>query len=95
MADGRASNGPAAASPTGRGAAAASPYVSGLRLLNSLTGTRDLFLPNSGGRAVNEYICGPTVYASAHLGHARNYVSFDVLRRVMEVRAADRRPSLD
>ena len=33
---------------------------------------------------VGWYICGPTVYDSSHLGHARNYVSFDILRRVLE-----------
>jgi cysteinyl-tRNA synthetase len=35
------------------------------------------------GNRVGWYICGPTVYDSAHMGHARNYVNFDVLRRVM------------
>ena len=30
------------------------------------------------------YICGPTVYNSAHLGHARTYVTFDVVRRILE-----------
>lgn len=30
------------------------------------------------------YTCGPTVYDSAHLGHARTYVSFDIIRRIME-----------
>ncbi len=29
------------------------------------------------------YSCGPTVYDSAHLGHARTYVSLDVIRRVL------------
>lgn len=32
---------------------------------------------------ISRYICGPTVYDSSHMGHARNYVNFDVLRRVM------------
>ncbi|KAH9322117.1 hypothetical protein KI387_016756, partial [Taxus chinensis] len=30
------------------------------------------------------YICGPTVYDSSHVGHARNYVTFDILRRILE-----------
>lgn len=33
---------------------------------------------------VKWYICGPTVYDSAHMGHARAYLSFDILRRVMK-----------
>jgi len=30
------------------------------------------------------YTCGPTVYDSSHLGHARNYVTTDILRRIMQ-----------
>ncbi|KAL4925600.1 tRNA synthetases class I (C) catalytic domain-containing protein [Aspergillus undulatus] len=33
---------------------------------------------------VTWYACGPTVYDDAHLGHARNYVSTDILRRIMK-----------
>lgn len=33
---------------------------------------------------VKWYICGPTVYDSSHMGHARAYLSFDILRRVMQ-----------
>lgn len=29
------------------------------------------------------YSCGPTVYDDAHLGHARNYVSADIIRRIL------------
>lgn len=29
------------------------------------------------------YQCGPTVYDESHMGHARTYVSFDILRRIM------------
>jgi hypothetical protein len=54
----------------------------GLRLLNSFTHAKQPFTPLAGNR-VGWYICGPTVYDASHLGHARNYVSFDVLRRVM------------
>jgi cysteinyl-tRNA synthetase len=33
--------------------------------------------------AVKAYICGPTVYDSAHLGHARAYITFDIIRRIL------------
>jgi len=36
------------------------------------------------GNTFTWYGCGPTVYDSAHLGHARNYVTTDVLRRIVE-----------
>ena len=32
---------------------------------------------------VTWYQCGPTVYDESHMGHARTYVSFDILRRIM------------
>ena len=54
-----------------------------LHTLNSLTGTKTPFLPLQ-PPSVSWYICGPTVYDSAHLGHARAYVTFDILRRIME-----------
>ena len=56
----------------------------GLSLRNSLTGKKDaLVLPE--GRPLTWYSCGPTVYDSAHLGHAQNYVSLDILHRVLTV----------
>ena len=30
------------------------------------------------------YACGPTVYDVSHMGHARNYITADVIRRVLE-----------
>ncbi|KAK6640914.1 hypothetical protein RUM44_012612 [Polyplax serrata] len=33
---------------------------------------------------VKWYICGPTVYDSAHVGHASSYVRFDIIRRILE-----------
>ncbi|KAK6746929.1 hypothetical protein RB195_000275 [Necator americanus] len=53
-----------------------------LHLYNSLTRRKDLFVPNN-GNTVKWYICGPTVYDSSHMGHARAYLSMDILRRVM------------
>lgn len=55
-----------------------------LRVWNSLTKSKVPFVPiDPNGRNVTWYACGPTVYDDAHLGHARNYVSTDILRRIM------------
>ncbi len=54
----------------------------GLVLYNSLTRKKDEFVPLQEGR-VGIYVCGPTVYGHAHLGHAKSYVSFDVLVRYL------------
>ena len=50
---------------------------------NSLTGTLEPFVPASGNRVL-WYTCGPTVYDACHMGHARAYLTFDILRRIME-----------
>jgi cysteinyl-tRNA synthetase len=54
-----------------------------LRLVDSLTERRKAVRP-SRGRTVGLYVCGPTVYDAAHVGHARTYLFFDVARRVLE-----------
>ena len=54
----------------------------GLKLYNSLTRKREEFKPLKKGK-VGIYVCGPTVYGDAHLGHAKSYVSFDVLVRYL------------
>ncbi|MGD8786445.1 MAG: cysteine--tRNA ligase [Phycisphaerales bacterium] len=54
----------------------------GLNLYNSLTRRKEEFVPVEEGK-VGVYICGPTVYSHAHLGHAKSYVSFDVLIRYL------------
>ncbi|ERE81061.1 cysteinyl-tRNA synthetase, cytoplasmic [Cricetulus griseus] len=53
-----------------------------LRLYNSLTRNKDVFIPQD-GKKVTWYCCGPTVYDASHMGHARSYISFDILRRVL------------
>ncbi|KAH7889094.1 tRNA synthetases class I (C) catalytic domain-containing protein [Phlebopus sp. FC_14] len=53
-----------------------------LKLYNSLTKSKTEFVPIN-GRLVKWYNCGPTVYDASHMGHARNYVTQDVLRRIM------------
>ena len=54
-----------------------------LKVFNSLTNTKDEFTPEL-APTVRWYSCGPTVYDVAHLGHARAYLTFDILRRIME-----------
>ncbi|KXL44778.1 hypothetical protein M433DRAFT_154866 [Acidomyces richmondensis BFW] len=56
-----------------------------LSIYNSLTRSKTPFVPvDREGKKINWYACGPTVYDDAHLGHARNYVSTDIIRRVLE-----------
>ncbi|KAK4622451.1 Cysteine--tRNA ligase [Fulvia fulva] len=55
-----------------------------LSVYNSLTRSKTPFVPiDPEGKKVGWYACGPTVYDDAHLGHARNYVSQDIIRRIM------------
>lgn len=54
----------------------------GLQLYNSLTRRKEQFEPLQEGK-VGIYVCGPTVYGHAHLGHAKSYVSFDILVRYL------------
>ncbi len=51
-----------------------------VRLYNTLTGQKEPFEPAEPDHA-RVYVCGPTVYDYAHLGHARCYVVYDVLVR--------------
>ncbi|MBI3456674.1 MAG: cysteine--tRNA ligase [Candidatus Rokubacteria bacterium] len=53
-----------------------------LRVYNSLTRQKELFVPLSPG-AVRMYVCGVTVYDAAHVGHARSALVFDVVRRYL------------
>ncbi len=55
----------------------------GLKLYNSLTRRLEEFRPLNDNK-VGIYVCGPTVYGHAHLGHAKSYVSFDVLVRYLK-----------
>ena len=56
--------------------------MTGLRLYNTLTRSKQVFVPADPAR-VTMYVCGPTVYGRAHIGNARPAVVFDVLRRVL------------
>ncbi len=54
----------------------------GLRVYNTLTRTKEEFVPLNPPH-VGMYVCGPTVYGHSHLGHAKSYVSFDVIVRYL------------
>ena len=50
-----------------------------MKFFNTAKGEKETF--HSDKKNVGLYICGPTVYSDTHLGHAKSYVSFDVLKR--------------
>jgi cysteinyl-tRNA synthetase len=54
----------------------------GLALYNTLTRSKEEFKPIHDG-LVGMYVCGPTVYSHAHIGHGKSYVSFDVIVRYL------------
>jgi cysteinyl-tRNA synthetase len=53
-----------------------------LTVYNTLSRSKEKFTPHAPPR-VGMYVCGPTVYGHAHLGHAKSYVSFDVVLRYL------------
>jgi len=53
-----------------------------LKIFNHLTREKEAFEPLERGR-VGMYVCGPTVYDHAHLGHAKLYVAMDVIARYL------------
>jgi len=55
---------------------------SNLLIYNTLTRTKQAFKPVYPGH-VGMYVCGPTVYGDAHLGHARPAITFDILYRYL------------
>ena len=55
-----------------------------LMLYNSLTRKKEVFIPQDPNRKVTWYNCGPTVYDASHMGHARTYLTFDIVRRVIQ-----------
>lgn len=54
-----------------------------LNLYNTLSRKKEVFKPLNEGK-VGMYVCGPTVYGDAHLGHARPGITFDVVFRYMQ-----------
>ena len=59
-----------------------------LQLFNTLTRQKETFTPRVDNK-VGIYVCGITVYDLCHMGHARTYISFDVLVRYLRSRGYD------
>lgn len=53
-----------------------------LKVYNTLTRRKEDFKPLY-DNSVGMYVCGPTVYGHSHLGHAKSYISFDVIVRYL------------
>lgn len=53
-----------------------------LKIYNSITRQKELFTPITPGH-VGMYVCGPTVSGESHLGHARPYITFDIVYRYL------------
>ena len=54
-----------------------------LQIYNTLTKKKEEFVPLTPGH-VGMYVCGPTVYGDAHLGHARPAITFDLVFRYLQ-----------
>ncbi len=54
-----------------------------LQIYNTRSRRKEAFEPRE-GRRVRMYVCGPTTYDYSHLGHAKSYVSYDMVRRYLE-----------
>lgn len=60
----------------------------GIKIYNTLTRKKEDFVtlkPNK----VSMYVCGPTVYSNAHVGHAMSALVFDIIRRYLAFRGFD------
>ena len=59
-----------------------------MKVYNTLTRKKEEFVPIEPGK-VKMYSCGPTVYNFFHIGNARPFIVFDVLRRYLEYRGME------
>jgi len=56
--------------------------MSTFHIYNSYSRQKEEFIPNTPGH-VGMYVCGPTVSGESHLGHARPYITFDIVYRYL------------
>ncbi len=65
-----------------------------LRIYNTLSRQKEEFVPLEEGK-VSMYVCGPTVYDKAHIGHAMSSLVFDMVRRYLEYRGFEVRHAMN
>ncbi len=56
-----------------------------VKVYNTLSKKKEEFIPLTPGK-VRMYVCGPTVYSKAHIGHAMSALVFDIIHRYLEFR---------
>jgi len=54
-----------------------------MKIYNTLSKSKEELIPVKKGH-ISMYVCGPTVYDLSHIGHARTYISFDIIKRYLE-----------
>jgi len=59
-----------------------------IRIYNTLSRSKEEFAPRDAEK-VGMYVCGPTVYNHIHIGNARTFLTFDVVRRYLTYRGFD------
>jgi len=69
--------------PMGAAGLALASSISSMHIYDSATKTKRKFTEQNKG-VVYLYVCGPTVYDDAHLGHAKSALTFDLLTRVLK-----------
>ena len=57
--------------------------VESMKIYNTMSRKKEDFEPANEKR-IKLFVCGPTVYDDAHIGHARTYISFDIIKRYLE-----------
>jgi cysteinyl-tRNA synthetase len=65
-----------------------------LRIYNTLTRKTEDFQPLEAGK-VTMYVCGPTVYGGAHVGHGMSSLVFDIVRRYLQYRGYEVRHAMN
>ena len=59
-----------------------------LRVYNTLTRQKEEFVPNVSGK-VKMYVCGVTPYNHPHIGNARPFITWDVIKRYLKHQGFD------